>query len=343
MVANCAPDYQNQSVVANCEKGTHPLRENDVDLIVPVTNIEKRVTYVNKYCAECNHDKNVESWNFLAGCGESADDGQAVTSGPSYTYPTSTTKSRPVYTRPEQDIGRKFESNTPKVNAIPNTNDYVGGCRSETSPCRSEPKPHPIPQVPTYEYPKAVPIYPSSVAPQYFWSGNSSNGGLNIRIEIGGRFKRQQPSSGKKRLNYAKYASQINELIKTAKFDESSQQFVSTSKEGNRLVCRFNSTYPKKMEDAVRTCVPNVVSTCGEGGSSCPSYTSIVYEKTTKTPYRNRECASCNGVQESRLTGCIEKSRAGASTDLTVANKQTSQDNKNLKDLSESKDVELKR
>lgn len=75
MITSCPRSYSDNATRSKCEKSTLPLDEDDVTLIIPVTNVDTRVTYGNKYCARCHGagqdpetEKNYRLWNETRYC-----------------------------------------------------------------------------------------------------------------------------------------------------------------------------------------------------------------------------------------------------------------------------------
>ena len=115
-------------------------------------------------------------------------------------------------------------------------------------------------------------------------------------------------------VDFKKHRLEASEIWQNAsQFHQASGYFLSRYQD-RLFVCRMYRGLPKQVDRNVRQCVPNVIETCAgeesapDGTSAlqkCRSYTSIVFEKREqKRRYRNVDCAKCNGVAPSELTGC---------------------------------------
>lgn len=71
MLTTCPTGYPNQAVASKCSASLQPLEGPDNSVIRPATNLKRRITYGNAYCALCNNDiEDVTLWNLSAKCGE---------------------------------------------------------------------------------------------------------------------------------------------------------------------------------------------------------------------------------------------------------------------------------
>ncbi|XP_074593690.1 uncharacterized protein LOC141849321 [Brevipalpus obovatus] len=70
MVSSCPSSIVDQDQRDLCEK--HDPANMDPMVSLPVTNMDKRLTYRNIYCASCNSDFNVTYWNIVLDCNKRA-------------------------------------------------------------------------------------------------------------------------------------------------------------------------------------------------------------------------------------------------------------------------------
>ncbi|XP_065212340.1 uncharacterized protein LOC135839978 [Planococcus citri] len=68
MITTCPKNYNNITIRNKCEKSTLPLDTDNVKLIIPVTNVNTRITYGNEYCAQCHGVRNYRYWNETRVC-----------------------------------------------------------------------------------------------------------------------------------------------------------------------------------------------------------------------------------------------------------------------------------
>lgn len=68
MLTSCPKTYNDTAIRAKCEKSTLPLDKDDLTLIIPATNVNTRITYGNKYCAQCHGERNYRLWNETRYC-----------------------------------------------------------------------------------------------------------------------------------------------------------------------------------------------------------------------------------------------------------------------------------
>lgn len=129
-------------------------------------------------------------------------------------------------------------------------------------------------------------------------------------------------------VDYSKYNRKLDQILPLAHYNASVQQFTATY-EGKELRCSFTAKMPHAFDVHTRKCYSNMVSTCAanaEGNRKCQEYMAIVSSKATKTPYRNRDCAICNGVPADDLTGCSLGVRTGASALFSAGSKAAGSD-----------------
>lgn len=70
MKTTCPKNYTNNSVRQKCESSVGVLKSANKKVLTPVTNTKRNITYGNEYCAVCNNDFFIESWNISASCSE---------------------------------------------------------------------------------------------------------------------------------------------------------------------------------------------------------------------------------------------------------------------------------
>ncbi|XKL66694.1 hypothetical protein PGB90_010114 [Kerria lacca] len=304
MVVSCPSTYTDAHIKDLCAKTLYPLEEDNTIIIRPVTNKNKRVTYANAYCAICNGDSDFEPWPLTAGCGEAP---------PGYLTSTSTTQNSINKVQNRISDSSSPSKTTPTTTSIPdrsikldihfNPGALLGGNKSANAGINTEVK------LPT------LGLGGTSVIDKTIGSATGIFG-INVK-----RNKRDSTLS----LDFNKYASNVGEIVKNVEFDQNLKQFIAKYN-GKDFICKFGSKMPANYNDYIRKCVPNMISDCpgnSEATSRCQSYTAVVYDKSNKQPYRNKDCASCNGVPLNVTTGCPSAVRTEASSLFDVSNKDS--------------------
>lgn len=111
-------------------------------------------------------------------------------------------------------------------------------------------------------------------------------------------------------INFRKYRLEASRIWQNVSYYHEGSGYFMSHYNDKVFVCRMYRGLPKELDKNVRPCVPNVIETCREESNSvdvqkCNSYTSIVYQKSgQKKKYRNIDCAKCNGVSPTDVTGC---------------------------------------
>lgn len=107
--------------------------------------------------------------------------------------------------------------------------------------------------------------------------------------------------------------SQLQKIPQLMKLNATDNSFYAEFN-GSKYECRQLISQPSKLELVkLRKCrttsvsCPTAYSDEGETIAKCHSYTSIVYDKNTPNSYRNKECAKCNGIPETNVTGCLSR------------------------------------
>lgn len=283
ILTSCPAGYTNQAVVSKCLASLKPLEGPDNSVIRPATNINKRITYGNVYCAVCNNDFDITLWNLSARCGE-----------PPAGYldsstPISTT-SKPVETS-TQVLSSPKPSNPPKVEI------------STTS-----------------EKPRITATTRKSFFPFSLGGRPTSKPTSNSNSNSFLRLKRQQPA-GIDFNKYRKDINQILEnvhydsAVQRFVSQYNGKSFVCEF--SSQMPKDFESNLRICVPGMVSSCPPYADR---ETARKCSSNTAIVYEKILKTPYKNKYCARCNNVKESDLTGCPQAQRQSGSDIFNTAN-----------------------
>lgn len=139
---------------------------------------------------------------------------------------------------------------------------------------------------------------------------------------------RAKREAAKPKVNFSKYNNKLDRILPTAHYNAAKKQFTATY-EGKELLCEFSAKQPPHFAGYVRKCLPDLVTECAaepEGSKKCHSHTAVVYDKSNKKPYRNRECALCNGVPADKLSGCPAGVRTGASSLFSAGSKTAGSD-----------------
>lgn len=125
------------------------------------------------------------------------------------------------------------------------------------------------------------------------------------------------------RVNFVKYTKIVDDIWKTAKYDPHSGYFV-TKYSDKDMICVVSSKLPSALKPHTRACVPNTIEVCQEAADpdtekQCRSHTSLTFNKRTNKAYRNKYCATCDGVEFTYLTGCpIIPRDGGAQETITI-------------------------
>lgn len=284
--ASCPDGYKDDEIKAKCDAASAATYDATV-YVNPVTNQQKRITYANAYCAICNDDTNYERWSLLAGCGEIPESYLKSVS----TTSESTSKIAPSST-PKPDNGKV------SVKLHFNPGAVLGGDKAADSGINKEIN------LPTFGLGKAINK-----------TIGSNTGLFGVKI---GRSRRDTAPD----IDYNKYASQVDDILKTVKYDANAQRFIANYN-GKKFDCKFD--FRKPNDQYLRKCVHTLISECPAGQSDanalCQSYTAVVYEKSTKKAYRNKDCALCNGVAKENTTGCPVTTRSEGSSLFSTSSK----------------------
>lgn len=292
-VVSCASDYADADIKAKCARALLPPDEYNTAVVTPVTNLAKRTTYANAYCALCNNENDFELWERLLGCYEAQEGDLTVKSAP-VDNSNNQTSAAASTAKPDNSV---------KLNLHFDPGSVLSGNKDSNSGFNKDIK------IPTFGL--------SSKAINK--TVGSDTGLFGAKIS---RSKRQTSQSH----DYRKYTSKIEEIKKLVKYDSTYQE-LTAQYDGKLLVCKMSSKLPDTLKSHIRVCVPNLISECvNDSTKVCPAYTEIVYEKKTKQAYRNKECALCNGVASTALTGCPQAVRAGASSLFTSTGKAAGDD-----------------
>lgn len=295
MITTCPPEYTNQEVISKCLASTKPLEDDDNSVIRPVTNLKRRVTYGNAYCAQCNNDlDDIALWNATAKCGEAP-------SGYLNSVNTENNLPRNSYYTPEEN-----ELTTPTRSIYSSS---PSGNKNSGVPPKGINIRVPFPVDTNAETLYNVPIKIPSI------------GSFNLQLT---RQKRDSVN-----IDFGKNAKDLDRILQNVRYDPYAKKFVSRF-EGKDFICEFSSQMPKHFDLYVRKCVPNLISSCPPSASQeivdkCQASTAIVYQKSSKKAFKNRDCAKCNGASEISLTGCpSEFQRVAASSLFSTTDKGSS-------------------
>ncbi|XP_065211485.1 uncharacterized protein LOC135839402 isoform X2 [Planococcus citri] len=92
MKTTCPPNYPNQSVKSKCESSMKSLQNENKKLYIPVTNVQKNITYGNEYCAVCNNEFVYIAWNLTTHCSPITNNDQIPSTEKTQQFVSSTEK-----------------------------------------------------------------------------------------------------------------------------------------------------------------------------------------------------------------------------------------------------------
>ncbi|KAL6972499.1 hypothetical protein U1Q18_042328 [Sarracenia purpurea var. burkii] len=107
-------------------------------------------------------------------------------------------------------------------------------------------------------------------------------------------------------IDFEKYSSKAPEICANAVYDRENKEFVSRY-ENKMFICRWNEKCPDGYKDeAIK--------------EECSIHTNVVYDKQTKKPYRNKDCARCHKKKEDSVVGTPPESRVDLSETVKKGN-----------------------
>lgn len=309
MKVKCAPEWQDGRMAELCENSNKISESEDMSLMLPISNQKTRTTYRNAYCAACNYDQDMQSWQpwtMGAACGEA---------------PAGYLKKPIVVQEPytgsfvSNGIGNEYDFNSY------NDNSNYYEMNSKTNAATGTPSF--VLDINLYIYNASTPerlsaqtvTFPIKIEtniPQISQANDYSTRGKRA-------FSRSQPEF----IDFEKYADIADKIALNAKYDSYNNKFVS--KFNNKdFICEFQPILPENSERFTRKCVPFVVDTCPPSYKNevvkreCAVHTNIVYNHKEKKAYRNKDCARCNGEKEESVDGRPELTRGDLSSAFSV-------------------------
>ncbi|XP_065217986.1 uncharacterized protein LOC135843875 [Planococcus citri] len=316
LMSDCPSNWEDSDTKELCKKSVQPLEDQDISMILPIGNVKTREVFGNRHCAHCNNDVDMENWvQFPMGVAT----GEAPPGylkpirykieTPSYTdsSPPSTTVEKPypyIYLPPSSrlssgELETKNCNNSCQVKVI---NNII-----------TQPSPGILLDIHLYIYNDTVldggntqwPVQLQSIIPS-----NSENSYNNFR-----RAKRDN----KYKIDFKKYSAKAEEICANAKYDIENKEYISQYNNKN-FICRFLPILPENADQFTRRCVPYLERKCPNGYKNqaikeeCSIYTNVVYNKSSKKPYRNKDCARCNDEKEDSVNGIPQDTRDGSTS-----------------------------
>lgn len=303
-MSDCPSNWEDSDTKELCKKSVQPLEDQDIAMILPIGNVKTREVFGNRHCAACNNDADMENWvQFPMG--------------------VATGEAPPGYLKPI-----KYKIETPPTTVekpypyiYPPTSSRLSSGELETKNCNNscqvkvinniitQPSPGILLDIHLYIYNDTVldgrntqwPVQLQSIIPS-----NSENSYNNFR-----RAKRDN----KYKIDFKKYSSKAPEICANAKYDIENKEYISQYKNKN-FICRFFPILPENADQFTRRCVPYLERKCPNGYKNqvikeeCSIYTNIVYNKSSKKPYRNKDCARCNNEKEDGVDGIPQDTRS---------------------------------
>ncbi len=297
MKVHCLPSWTDENIVSKCLKSVLPL-EDDLSVITPLTNMNTGVTYGNVYCAVCNdaftkdNMQEFHTWNLTSRCGE---------------LPYSFAPTLPTPPPPPPNTIFPIDVNLQVPEIIPLGQNYEIVLRMNYPYSQQLPiteNGYFLMDLFLYYVSENPPIVrvvrsahlPINILPDPHWlTQNMSSAFVN-------RFRRATNLE----IDFYKYVNEWDAIALHAQYDTANKMWVSKYK-SNYFVCEFDSKLPGD-DVPLRTCIPNVISECVNFENSifvhgCQVKTGVVYDRRGFA-YRNKDCASCNGVFEEDILTC---------------------------------------